>query len=227
MSVASSQAADGDEWQFRAAPYIWAPTLKMKTSIGGSPEAGNSTNLLDILNFAFLVYGEARKGRFAILAEFNYLSVSDDMTWAGGLGNAEASISGVMARAGLSYRVVDDKDFTIDPFAGFRVWSLNTEIDFDTLPTASRSTTVIDPIIGVRATTNLSEDWSATGMANIGGFNVGTEFQWDVVAQVNYRFNERTDVSLGYRYLSLDLNRNRVDMSASLGGPFIALGIRF
>lgn len=221
-------AADGDAWEFRVAPYFWAPAFETTASIGNAPEGSNSTNLLDILNFAFLALGEVRKGRFAILGEFNYLSVSDDVTWGqGGNGNAEASLSGIMAGAALSYRVVESEKLAVDPFAGFRVWSLDAEIDFDTRPTAARSTTVVDPIVGLRISYALNDDWSLLGMANIGGFNVGTEFQWDAIAQVNYRMNDRFDLSAGYRYLSLDLDRDRIDMSASLGGPFIALGLRF
>lgn len=64
-------------------PYLWLPaidgTLNYDSPPGGrgSPDIGiGPTEFLDILNFAVLVSGSVKKGRFIILSEFMYLSMS-------------------------------------------------------------------------------------------------------------------------------------------------------
>lgn len=224
----SSLAQDQqDEWQFRLTPYAWVPSLNLDATIGAGPAASSDTALLDILDFAFLSSGEARKGRWGLIAEFNYLALSDEFSFVGGLVRGESELKGIMGGAALAYRFVGDETAGLDAFGGFRIWSLEATADFRILPTVSRKTTFVDPIIGLRGTYDLTPDWFVTGLVEVGGFGAGSDFQWETVGRVAYRFNDSLSAGLGYRHLALQVDRGGLDLDAAISGPFLALDINF
>ncbi|MDH4109732.1 MAG: hypothetical protein OEW35_15680 [Gammaproteobacteria bacterium] len=77
-------AEDGtNEWQFTVTPYLWLPTIEgtlnyeLPPGGGGNPSVGvGPTDWLDLLNFAALVNGSARKGKYSISSDLVYLSMS-------------------------------------------------------------------------------------------------------------------------------------------------------
>jgi len=78
---AAARAAD-DGWRFSLTPYLWLPTIdgRLKYDLppgSGDPTIGvGPTDWFELLNFAALVNGTARKGRFSITSDFVYLSMS-------------------------------------------------------------------------------------------------------------------------------------------------------
>lgn len=214
-----------DEWEFRFTPYVWGPSLKLDTTIGRSRSASSDTSLLDVLDFAFLAAGEVRKGDWGVMAEFNYLALSDDFRFAGGLVRGESELEGVMGGAALAYRFLSDEALALDAFGGFRVWSLEATANFRVLPTASRSTTFVDPIMGLRGTYEITPDWFVSGIGEIGGFGVGSDFQWEVVGRLGYRFNDTIAVAAGYRHLALEVDRKGLAMDVAMTGPFVAVDV--
>ena len=223
---ASGNAQDGD-WKFRLTPYGWVPSLSLDTTIGTSPTANSDTALLDVLDFAFLLTGEARKGDWGVIGEFNYLALSDEFSFAGGLFRGESKLKGSMGGAAVAYRFAGDERASVDVFGGFRIWSLEATADFQTLPTVSRKTTFIDPIVGLRGTYFVTDEIFLSGLAEIGGFGVGSDFQWEVVGRASYRFNETISAGVGYRHLALDLSRGGLEVDAAISGPFVAIDINF
>lgn len=222
-----SMASAEDEWQFRFTPYAWVASLSTDTTIGSGPSTSTDTDLLDVLDFALLLSGEARKGDWGVIAEFNYLNLSDDFTAGGGLFSGESELNGVMGGFSVAYRVLGDESASVDAFTGFRIWSLEAVLDFRFLPTAKRETTFVDPIIGLRGSYDLTDNIFVSGLANIGGFGVGSESQWELLGRVSYRFNESYSAGIGYRHLALEFDRDRADVDAAMSGAFLALDINF
>ena len=225
LGVASAQqsSAAGDDWSFRFTPYVWLPSLSLDAGIGTSPQVSSDTDVLDVLDFAFLATGEARKGDWGLLFEFNYLALSDEATFLGSRVRIDTELEGVMAGAAVAYRLADTGTARVDGFAGARVWSLETSLDFRRLPAVSRTTTFVDPILGVRAEYDFGERWSVSGLAEVGGFGVGSELQWELVGRVGYRVGESTTIGVGYRHLALEFDRDRIDVEAAMSGPFLAV----
>ena len=111
----------------------------------------------------------------------------------------------------------------VDGFAGARMWSLETSLEFRRLPTVSRTTTFVDPIVGVRAEHDLGEKWTISGLAEVGGFGVGSKLQWELLGRVGYRVSDGTTLGLGYRHLELEFDRDRIDVDTAMSGPFLAV----
>jgi len=224
--IAGSAAAE-EGWSFRVTPYVWAPTMDTSASIGGDPEAETETSVLEVLEFAALVTGEARNGPFVLLGEFNYLNLGSDAEGPGGRVSADIDLEGVLAALSAGYAVYASDRARVDGFAGARLWSLDTSVDFANLPEASASETWVDPIVGVRATYAVTDKLSVQALGDVGGFGVGSELQWEVLGRVGYAFNDRFTLAGGWRHLAVDVDRGALDLDMSLTGPFVAFDINF
>ena len=75
--------ANESEWQYSLTPYLWLPTIEGALNYGPPPGGSGNPNVevgptdwLDLLNFAVLVNGSARKDDFVIFSDLVYLSMS-------------------------------------------------------------------------------------------------------------------------------------------------------
>jgi len=123
----------------------------------------------------------------------------------------------------LQKRVHSSENGNADAFVGLRHWSLDAEIDFDRLPTAKRSIDFTDPILGIKGNRNINEKWFVSGLAEIGGFGIGSDLQWELVARAGYRFSDVWNAAIGYRHLVLDFDDDNLVMKATMTGPFLAI----
>jgi len=164
LAFANARAqTDADEWQYSLTPYLWLPTIDGTLNYGPPPGGGGDPNVevgptdwLDLLNFAVLVSGSARKGDLVIFSDFVYLSMEttdssvlsvDDTNLApGALGlvpvdasltvGTKSDLDGITWTLAAGYRIVDTSTSTVAAFAGVRYfgidvstrWNLTTEI---------------------------------------------------------------------------------------------------
>lgn len=114
-----------DDWHYTIAPYVWGPDFRTSLDIGRNPPVDGSTSIFNILNSAFLIAGEARNGRWAIGAEFNYLDLGDNVT-VGPINNAASwELDGTMSSLVAGYSVYANTQSRVDAFAGLRHWDLD------------------------------------------------------------------------------------------------------
>jgi hypothetical protein len=226
--VPIAHAGGGEDWEYRFTPYVWLPSLKTDLEIGRRPSVESETDLLDVLDMAFLATGEIRRDDDALLLEFNYLKLSDSVSFfqAGRFG-ADVSVKGVMGSVAWARRVETQLDGDVDLFAGARFWDLDFEIDYRRLPAAKISKDWVDPIIGVRGSTGVAPAWRVNALADIGGFGIGSEFQWEVMLEVERDISDLTAVSFGYRHLDLKFKGGSVDLDAAMSGPYVAVDFRW
>lgn len=224
-SSVSSETAVADEWEYTVAPYIWGPELRTSLDVGRNPPVDGSTSIFDILNGAFLIAGGARNGRWAIGAEFNYLDLGDDVRGPlGGVANWE--LDGIMTSLVGGYAVSEDDQSRLEVFGGLRHWDLDLSTTVLGL-TATTDQSWTDPIIGARYSYALNPRWHLSGMGNIGGFDVGSDFQWEAVLQASWQWTDRVNVAGGYRHLSVDFKEGREVIDLILTGPYVALAFNF
>jgi hypothetical protein len=227
LVISTATVKAQETWSFRVTPYLWLPTLNTETAIGDRPAAESSVSVLEVLDFAALVTGEARKGRYTILGEFNYLDLSQDSSGPGGLVRAETGVDGVLASIMGGYAFASDDRLRVEGLAGARLWSLNASVDFATIPEVSTSETWVDPIVGLRATYAVTDAITVQGMADIGGFGVGSEVQWEVIARIGYTISDGLTLAGGWRHLDVDVGRGKLDLEMTLTGPFLAFDFTF
>lgn len=152
---AAAQASAEDKWTFSLMPYLWLPSVDGKINYGPPPSGGASANvsidastLLDNLDFAFMIAGEARKGRWLIGTDVIYLDFSkadsavrsvDFNSGPGGRINVSAGSLNTGTQSSLSgwvwtlvggYAAIEDKAANLDVIGGFRYLGLKAKTDW-------------------------------------------------------------------------------------------------
>jgi len=222
----AAPAAAEDDWNFRVTPYLWAPTMDTTLDVGPNPPASGSTSLLEILDGALLLAGEADRGDVSLFGEFNYLNLGDQ---ARGPAGAQAAINleGVLLSAAGAWTAAEGEDWRLQPYAGGRYWTLDASVNFRRLPKASATLNWFDPFVGVRGLYDPTEKVTLTALANVGGFGLGSDLQWELLARAGYRFSDRVTAALGYRHLDVDFSDGSKLLDMTLTGPFLAFDVNF
>jgi hypothetical protein len=153
--------ANTNDWQYSLTPYLWLPVIEGDLNYGPPPGGGGNPNVevgptdwLDLLNFALLIGGSARKDDLVIFSDFVYLSMSstdsrvtsvDDPTVGPGIPipidvtltlGTKAELDGLAWTLAAGYRIENTSTSTMDAFAGVRYfgvdmstrWSLTADI---------------------------------------------------------------------------------------------------
>ncbi len=233
-----------NEWEFDVAPYGWLAGIEGDVTAKGSKSSVDASfsDLLDVLDFGSMVHLEAGKNNWGVFVDLTYLKFSADEH----VDPATVEIDTKMwvVEIGGVYRLGEwhvgsnkSRRLALDVLGGGRYWSLETEIDISvpTVGTFDAKDTVdwIDPFIGFRIRTNLTEKLLFTGRFDVGGFDVGdsSDLTWNVLALLGYGFTERATLWLGYRAMDVDYEEGRganlFEFDVTMSGPIVGVNFRF
>ena len=243
LSAASARAEEPAPvpggWTFELTPYVWLPSLqgdvrtRARLPVAHVDESsGGNGDILDNLDMAFMLLGEARHDRVGLLLDLDYLNLSSDAQTPGAqFGNAEVTSKGLLGTAAVAYRVLQKPEGFVDVIGGASLWSIDNELNFSAglLPAASarQTKTWVDPIIGLRGGMDLGHDFFLSAYLDVGGFGIGSHFTWQALASMGYRFNDSVSARLGWRYLSVDYDDDGFLWDVDLNGPILGLAVRF
>jgi len=241
----TAAGSDTDAWQFELTPYILGAGLNGTTGIGSvtAHVDVSFSDLLENLDSGFMALFEARKGRWTFGAEGIYFKLKGEGTdsWRGPLGSSgtgtlEATVTEQLYQLTAGYRVLDDRT-KVDVLGAARYTQLDTELNLAVttgsplLPDGSRSVSGTeswwDPVIGVRVLVPLAEAWTLVGYADIGGFGVGSELTYQLLAGVNWQFAKSVVAKAGYRYFYQDYENNGLVWDMTASGFYLGAGFRF
>ena len=226
LSAMWPRGASAEDWSVQITPYIWAPGIDTSLNVGPNPPVDGSTSILDILDGAFLIGGRATRDRWSVFGELNYLSLGDDIAPGISVLDASWSLDGVMGSLSLGYAVHETARTRTEVFGGVRAWSLDVETKVRSLE-ASVSRSWTDPIVGARVETDISDRVSLAGLVDVGGFGVGSDLQWEALAEVSWSMTDNVALVAGYRYLELDFDDDGLVLDMALSGPFLAVTFGF
>ena len=223
VAVSSGAAQAEKDWQYAIKPYGWYVWFDGDTGTDGNPPISSDNDLLDILDGFFLIQGEARRGKLSLLGEFNWVTLSDDLS-VGPLA-ADWDLEGYMFALGAGYAVYEEQNTRVELTGGIRYWDVDLSTSLGPV-SGSASTTITDPFVGFRVATPINDTFTfhAQGSVGVAG---DSDNQFDIGAEVRWQWLERTDVAVGYRHLELDFDKDAVLVDASLYGPYAALNFRF
>lgn len=235
LMLALPVAAQADDWEYSAQIYGWLPGLggSVATAHGDLDFSSSGSDLISNLDMAFMGTFEARNGKWGFVGDLIYADLGNSVPSPFGALFASADVKVKMtALSGYAlYRAVENTNVTMDVGAGFRAFGLDLSgtLAAGTLPTESfdESDSWVDPLIAVRANWKLSDQWSATGLLDAGGFGVGSDSTWQALVAVNYQINDRWSARFGYRYLDIDKPVNGRDVNLSLSGPVLGVAMQF
>jgi opacity protein-like surface antigen len=248
-AFAQTTAAQTGGWQFEVTPYFWGAGMKGDVQLGSLPKISTDvsfSDILDVLDFGIMGAFEARKGRWGMLFDAIYMDLEMDgtasRTGAGPVGatataDAKLEMKQTLLAAAASYRALEGRS-PVDVFGGLRYVKIEASADINASffgPAGSTSGAVsrsgdkdwVDPYIGARILYPVSDRWTLVGYGDIGGFGVGSDFTWQALAGVNYHFSKSLSGKLGYRYLSVDYDKDGFLYDMASYGLYLGVGFRF
>ena len=260
---AYAQAA-GDRWTFSLMPYLWLPGMDGTLRYGPPAAGGASPNvsvdadtLLGALDMAFMISGEARKGRWLIATDVIYLDLSSDSSAVKSIdfnpGSGPVNISNTALDAGTNtnikgtvwtlvggYAAVQDPRSTLDVIGGFRYFDLKATTDWQLSATVTGPTGA--QTFARTGNVTKSEDlWDAIvgvkGRVKLGQGNWFMPYYLDAGAGDSTLTWQSVlgvghaykwgEVILAYRYLSYEQGGNKLVEDLSFAGFGLGVNFRF
>ena len=139
-----------------------------------------------------------------------------------------------MIEAGGAFRT-EKGPHIFDMLGGVRYTKLEPDVTTAPIPPAvlppgqkrGLSEDWYDPIVGVRYLYDFGNKWMISARGDIGGFGVGSDFTWNVLALVHFQPWKYAAIIAGYRVLDQDYEdgsgANRFAYDMRLKGPVLAL----
>jgi hypothetical protein len=224
------------------------------------------TELIDHLErVPWMSYIEARNGPFALYNDIVYANAGIGVSGVRSFSRATidanlgADFEQTIAEVGGAYQIAkwwsgsgSRSSYTaIDLIAGARYWQQELDVNLaltGTLDTSglvlhanravARSGEVdwVDPLVGFRIREMLAPGQELMFRADVGGFDAGSFFSWNIVAGYNFNICVDNGVTytgmLGYRALSVNYDNEgsgfkRYEFDAVLHGPVIGVSAKF
>lgn len=232
------ETASDNTWQFRLAPYAWLAGMDgTVATLPGLPPADIDMDFWDDIvknvDGAIFLVGEARKGSFGVFMDIAYVDIEQDGNTPGPYFSSVSvtTESWILSATGL-YRFVDQPASSADLIAGIRYWSVDSTLKLrpGLLPgrEVSNKEDWVDPLVGVKGFSSLGDSkFFINGGLAIGGFGVGSDFMWDVSANLGYQWGEMFSTTIGYRYLDVDYEDDGFIYDVAQHGPVLGLSWRF
>jgi hypothetical protein len=237
-SATVAAAAGGDQWSFQLTPYAWLAGQNGKVaSFPGYPAVDLDVDFYDDIlgniNGAFMLVGEARKGRLGVAADIVYTDIEfEEKAYKLLFYKLTSKTENWIVSAAGFYRLVEKGRAFFDGVAGLRYWNVETALSVSggLLGTRKRSQREewVDPLVGVKGLSPIGDSkFFVSGFGLIGGFGAGSDFMWDVNANLGYQWTGAIATTIGYRYLDVDYEDGGFVYDIAQDGPVLGLSWRF
>jgi hypothetical protein len=221
-------------WHFRIAPYAWLTSTT--GTIGAGPlsaDAGlSSSDILSSLEVAAMLIAEVGYDKWSFENDLIYARFKSSKETPGPIfGELNSTLNQLLWTSLLGYRVIDTPRFTADLQAGFRLISLGLDLELTPGLLGGRSRyfdrTWIDPIIGLRTRTYLT-DWLFIPLrGDIGGFGANSNLTWQAFGGLGFQVSRWAALVVGYRTIGYNYDQANFTYNVNTHGPLLGLELKF
>ncbi len=234
---ANPQTSDDDSWHFEIRPYVWAAGIYGRLRVRDTTvDTGQSaTDVLGMLDFAAAVQVEAKKNRWTIMVDQNYVNLGTTASGPLGLSSVEVEPTLNILEFGASYefaQVPNNESTSSDPLppvfsaevlGGARYVHFGLELEPENLPVVEGSRNLFGVFIGNRVKGRPHKAVTLIGKYTVGFSGVGSQFAWSADLLADFRLHRKFSIGGGYRWLGL----NADDASNTVGFDGHLRGIIF
>ncbi|MCE8537884.1 hypothetical protein KBY27_10465 [Ruegeria pomeroyi] len=229
-------AQSAGDWEFRVTPYAWLSGLSGEVgAIPGLPSGSvdlSFGDILDDLDFAGMLMASARNGPWVIYFDTTYVRTTSTEALGGIVFNSVKirSETSTLALA-IGRRLSETSQGSLDAYLGARAWWLQNRFDLTAVGGAVTRRTEkadwVNPLIGLTGRYRISDRWALFGALEVGGFGVGADSEWSVLAGATWQINDRSGLSFGWRHMEVDYEKSGVVFDAAQSGPVFGATFRF
>ena len=237
---AFSQEDDSRTWTYSVEPYLLGSSINGSAGMGrvsGIAVDVSFSDILENLQMAGMLHFEAQhRNGWGMILDYGFVDLGAD-TSVGFGGVIDASIRQGVLEA-LATRQIGSGSGTLEVLAGIRWWDNKVKASFDPLiwngsVSASINEDWVDPVVGLRWSSALSDRWQLQLRGDVGGLGVGSDFSWGASATAFYKMNDRFDLEFGYKAVDVDYESGDAAddgyfaYDATMHGPLLGLVIKF
>ncbi len=220
-SVGEATPAD-EGWSFEVLPYVWGSGITGDVGIGPveSEVDVSFEDLVENLDMGAMLGLEASPANsdWSLLFDFMYFDIGDDIT------GVDVDVSELMMELDVAYRPEGWDEMEL--LAGLRYVDIDAEVVVGPL-SPSLSESWVDPVVGVRGLTPISEDWSLRWRGDVGGFGVGSDLSYQLSALFQCPIGDSTQFGIGWRHLAVDYDDDGFAYDTETSGLIMGLSIAF
>jgi len=229
-------AADGD-WEHTVVIYGMGAALDGEAQIGNVkvPIDLSMSDVFDALEMGAMAAYRADNGTWSISADATFMGLGgtaegDREILKGDLDMDQATFMGTVGR-----RLTPN----LEALFTLAYVDLSTDLKVTArLPgggsesrKASEGASWVDPLVGLQYNVPFADAWRFNLRGDIGGFGVGSEFTYQVLANLRWQANDTLGVIFGYRLIGFDYedgngsDYERYDLTEQ--GPLVGVSIGF
>jgi hypothetical protein len=226
----ADEAAQG--WQHTVFVYAMGAALDGTARIGNvQVDVDLSTSdVLDALEFGAMAAYRADNGTWSFTADATFMGLGGYERTEGGRVKGEIDVDQMTLMGTFGRRWTDHLEFLfglayVDLSADLKVTGELIKL------AAGRDADWIDPTLGLQYSRPLGDDWRLTLRGDIGGFGVGSDFMYHLLAGVGWQASKAVGIFGGYRLISFDYEEGsgrsyqRYDLTEQ--GPLLGVSISF
>ncbi|PTM76095.1 hypothetical protein [Cereibacter johrii] len=234
--AAGAQAMDEDQPRLVLSGYLFASGLSGQAStFENLPPADIDLSFGDVLEDfegGLMGVAEYRTGPVTLLGDMMFTQVRPGGTLQGPLASdVELRQRSLTLQTTALYRLHATPDMRVDLGAGLRYWHMDNKISTSSdalgYRTRSQDQDWVDPVAAARVQVRLAPGWTATAYADYGFSGVGSDETWQLLGTVDYSWNERMSLRMGYRVLATDYRNGDFLYDVTMRGPVLGLAYRF
>jgi hypothetical protein len=211
---------DSKSWSHSIYIYAMGAAIDGKAQIGPVqvPVDLSASDVFSALEFGAMAAYRAENGTWSFSADTTYMNLAGSDTTDGGLLLGKLDVDQLTLMASVGRRVSENTEILfglayVDVGVDLRVTSAGP-LPVDLV--ASRDADWIDPTVGLRYNRPFSDRWCLNLRADVGGFGVGSEFMYHLLANVEWKASEAVGIVFGYRLIDFDYK----DGNNSMGGNY-------
>jgi hypothetical protein len=173
---------------------------------------------------------EARKNRFMVVTDLIYISLEKTKDTSGPLFSSLTAKEKVFMLGPVAgYRLLDKEGSSLDALVGIRFWHTSTRLETTPRAAAGRvaegSKNWTDVIAGLRGQAHVTRIFSVFGRGDFGGG--GSDFTYQLLGGGGIDVSKGITLFIGYRYLSINYDRDNFLFDGALKGAFLGAAFRF
>ena len=236
-------------WAFDVAVPLWIPGVSGTFGQGGvsvdtdggiGDVAGDLFDVQTDLDFAFVGAFRASRGPWSLAVEGFGVRLGNNIDFTLTDGTlVDTTIGAVIASARVGRRVWTKpmrilstrSCFTVDAYAGVRWYYASLEVTLPVGPGIDTSSHWIDPIVGLDTELSLGRHLALHLRGDVGGFGVGSDLAFWVVAGLEYRLSRVFSLGAGWAVMDADYTSGVGDRefrwNLTLSGPQLIAAFRF
>jgi len=236
--------SNNGDWEFTLSPlFMWGMGLSGDATIGDAtaPLDLGFDDIWDNLGAVFTLHFEARKNKWTIFTEVQYVKLEPEVTISMGPVAAVADIDfkNTMIELGGGYAFRETRNTRWEVIGGVRYTDQDVDVDATLTfpPPVNEQNITMDggdnwshAFVGTRFFGKMSNEWTFIARTDV-GYGGSDNKAFNAVAMFDYRFNNWGSAFFGYRYLNYDYDNDKTTdtyaFDAYQAGPLAGLTIHW